>query len=47
MTFSNLLDFVWLFVRVLFGGAVLLFVVITLAKIWKEDKEDKDPEKDL
>ena len=48
MTFSNFLDIIWFFVRLLFGMSILVFVVMTLAKIWKKDKEeDKDPEKDL
>jgi hypothetical protein len=48
MTFSNLLDFVWLFARVLFGAGLLVFVFVILANVWKKDKEeDKDPEKDL
>lgn len=48
MTFSNFLDIIWFFVRLLFGMGILVFVVTTLAKIWKKDKkEDKDPEKDL
>lgn len=48
MTFSNFLDIIWFFIRLLFGMGILVFVVVTLAKIWKKDKEeDKDPEKDL
>ena len=48
MTFSNFLDIIWFFVRLLFGMGVLVFVVMILANVWKKDKkEDKDPEKDL
>ena len=48
MTFSNFLDIIWFFVRLLFGMGVLVFVVTILANVWKKDKEeDKDPEKDL
>jgi heme exporter protein D len=48
MTFSNFLDIIWFFVRLLFGMSVLVFVVMILANVWKKDKdEDKDPEKDL
>jgi uncharacterized membrane protein len=48
MTFSNFLDIIWFFVRLLFGAGVLVFVVMILANVWKKDKEeDKDPEKDL
>ena len=48
MTFSNFLDIIWFFVRLLFGMSVLVFVVTILANVWKKDKEeDKDPEKDL
>ena len=48
MTFSNFLDIIWFFVRLLFGIGVLVFVVMILANVWKKNKEeDKDPEKDL
>ena len=48
MTFSNFLDIIWFFVRLLFVMSVLVFVVMILANVWKKDKdEDKDPEKDL
>jgi hypothetical protein len=50
MTFSNFLDIIWFFVRLLFGTGILVFVVMTLAKIWKKDKdedENKNSEKDL
>lgn len=48
MTFSNFLDIIWFFIRLFFGMGILVFVVMSLAKIWKKDKEeDKDPEKDL
>lgn len=48
MTFSNFLDILWFLIRALFGIGILVFIVVTVANIWKKDKdEDENPEKDL
>lgn len=51
MTFSNFLDILWFLIRALFGIGILVFIVIAVANIWREDKnenksEDENQEKD-